>query len=69
MSTDQNSAEPQRQRIVRVPGSRRAKLTPAPGTTSEPVGETDEETDAAASIAPSSGPNDEQLRRDVPPHY
>ncbi|MET0813015.1 MAG: hypothetical protein ABWY03_08165 [Microbacterium sp.] len=41
------------------------KLTPAPGTTTEPV----EEADAAASGPPSGGPNDEQLRRDVPPHY
>lgn len=62
-----------RQRIERVPGSRRAKLTPAPGTTAEPV-PADEET-AEASAAPdaasgkSAGPNDEQLRRDVPPHY
>ena len=61
-----------RQRIERVKGSRRAKLTPAPGTTAEPV-PGDEATDAAAEApdaAPgSSGPNDERLRRDVPPHY
>jgi hypothetical protein len=60
-----------RQRIERVKGSRRAKLTPAPGTSAEPV--PGDETDAAApasDAAPgSSGPNDERLRRDVPPHY
>ncbi|HWM17892.1 MAG TPA: hypothetical protein VNP97_15050 [Microbacterium sp.] len=54
-----------RQRIEKVPGSRRAKLTPAPGTSEEsdiPV-----ETDDAE--APASGPNDERMRRDVPPHW
>ncbi|MGA7149359.1 MAG: hypothetical protein WBX17_12820 [Microbacterium sp.] len=61
-----------RQRIERVPGSRRAKLTPAPGTTPEPV-PADDKTDAATppvtGTGTSRGPNDEQLRRDVPPHY
>ncbi|MBW9111508.1 hypothetical protein JNB63_20295 [Microbacterium trichothecenolyticum] len=67
-----------RQRIERVAGSRRAKLTPAPGTTAEPIPADEKTTDAAppagregqgnaASDAP--GPNDERLRRDVPPHY
>lgn len=61
-----------RQRIERVPGARRAKLTPAPGTSEEP---TESDAEAAASDSPasgghaSSGPNDERLRRDVPPHY
>ncbi|WP_106814491.1 hypothetical protein [Microbacterium timonense] len=60
-----------RQRIERVRGSRRAKLTPAPGTSAEPVPGDDEDADAAAPTAASelSGPNDERLRRDVPPHY
>ncbi|MEV8266943.1 hypothetical protein [Microbacterium sp. NPDC076911] len=61
-----------RQRITRVPGTRRAKLTPAPGTTAEPVPGDERARDApgdsAASTAP-RGPNDDQLRRDVPPHY
>ncbi|NLP82461.1 hypothetical protein HF576_01220 [Microbacterium sp. CFH 90308] len=60
-----------RQRIERVPGSRRAKLTPAPGTTPEPVPADEEEipdTSAEASGI-SKGPNDERLKRDVPPHY
>ena len=73
-----------RQRIERVPGSRRAKLTPAPGTSAEPVPGDDPEPDAAAPADANgrdaagrdgvgrdaaSGPNDERLRRDVPPHY
>jgi len=60
-----------RQRVERVPGSRRARLTPAPGTTAEPV-PADETADAAPSAdaaSGDSGPNDERLRRDVPPHY
>jgi hypothetical protein len=64
------SSDP-RQRIVHVPGSRRVKLTPAPGTVDEPVG-ADEQADAAASGPPkpaATGPNDDRLRADVPPHY
>ena len=61
-----------RQRIERVAGARRAKLTPAPGSTAEPV-PADDETDAApspdAASETSAGPNDDRLRRDVPPHY
>jgi len=61
----------ERQRVVRVPGRRRAKLTPAPGTASEPVPTEDDETDASpeASGSRPSGPNDDRLRRDKPPHY
>ncbi|WP_137843771.1 hypothetical protein [Microbacterium sp. 2FI] len=62
-----------RQRIEKVPGSRRAKLTPAPGTTAEPRPADDEKTDAADGEAAASGtvagPNDERMRRDVPPHW
>ncbi|GAA1994276.1 hypothetical protein [Microbacterium pumilum] len=60
-----------RQHIERVAGSRRARLTPAPGTAPEPV--PSEETEDAAPVegdaASGSGPNDERMRRDVPPHY
>ncbi len=66
-----------RQRIVRV-GSRRVRLTPAPGTIAEPLaqddtaqddtGTTDAGTDAVRAI-PASGPNDERLRNEVPPHW
>lgn len=54
-----------------MPGARRAKLTPAPGTAGEPVPADDAEREEspAASGPPASGPNDERLRRDVPPHY
>lgn len=55
-----------RQRIVRVRGSRRAKLTPAPGTHAEP----DERDRPAPAAGPASGgPNDDRMRREVPPHY
>lgn len=61
-------SESDRQRVVRVPGSRRAQLTPVPGTDAEPeLPETDE--DAPAPDGAASGPNDERMRRDVPPHY
>ncbi|MCR2791641.1 hypothetical protein NQ156_01025 [Microbacterium sp. zg.Y625] len=61
----------ERQHIQRVPGARRAKLTPAPGTSAEPVPADGDGPDPAppATGAAASGPNDEQLRRDVPPHY
>jgi len=56
-----------RQRIVRVPGARRAKLTPAPGTTVEPVkGDATAEPTAEPT---ERGPNDDRMRRDVPPHW
>jgi len=62
-----------RQRVVRVPGSRRARLTPAPGTSEEPVvaDEPDEAAEGGASGTPRpvGGPNDERMLRDVPPHY
>lgn len=63
-----------RQRIERVRGSRRAKLTPVEGTITD-FTDTDEAPDAAppangrGAASGASGPNDEQLRRDVPPHY
>ena len=57
-----------RQRIERVRGSRRAKLTPAPGTAAEPV-PGDEVDETETTPTEDSGPNDAQLRRDVPPHY
>ena len=57
-----SSDDAERQRIVHVRGSRRAKLTPAPGTTQEPIA-ADESSDAE------TGPNDERMRREKPPHY
>ena len=59
-----------RQRVERVPGSRRAKLTPAPGTTPEPVpGDEPADDSGDAPTGGESGPNDDRLRRDIPPHY
>jgi len=56
-----------RQRVVRVPGSRRAKLTPVPGTDVDP--EAVDKSQAEPAPRPSGGPNDERMLRDVPPHY
>jgi len=56
-----------RQRIEKVPGARRAKLTPAPGTSADPDLPAEDEADADETAA--SGPNDERMRRDVPPHW
>ncbi|MCC4908786.1 hypothetical protein [Microbacterium sp. cx-59] len=60
-----SSSEP-RQRVERVRGSRRAKLTSAPGAVDAPDLP---ERDDAASAPSDGGPNDERMRRDVPPHY
>jgi len=66
-------SESERQRVVRVPGSRRAKLTPAPGTDPSPELPPEDDEDAptagAAGASGDAGPNDERMRRDVPPHY
>ncbi|WP_194421868.1 hypothetical protein [Microbacterium abyssi] len=63
---DSDAAAKQRQRIEKVPGRRRARLTPAPGT--DPSPEVAPKTDEPARPA-GRGPNDEQLLRDIPPHY
>ncbi|PZU27227.1 MAG: hypothetical protein DI577_11465 [Microbacterium sp.] len=69
-STDPDAAEPgaPRQRVVRVRGARRAQLTPVAGTDPDPEvsGPSDAPTPTAAEP---SGPNDDRMRRDVPPHY
>ncbi|MFT4259226.1 hypothetical protein [Microbacterium sp.] len=64
------------QRVVRVPGSRRARLTAVPGTDPQPeTRSADQEADAAPSASgakgrsAAKGPNDDRLRQDVPPHY
>ncbi|MDQ4213804.1 hypothetical protein [Microbacterium capsulatum] len=62
---ERDGTEP-RQRIVRVRGSRRARLTPAPGTHAEPD-ERDRESPAAPTEG--TGPNDDRMRREIPPHY
>ncbi|MEN8601973.1 hypothetical protein [Microbacterium rhizosphaerae] len=55
--------------MEKVPGRRRARLTPAPGTSAEPVPADDEPDAAPDAGSTASGPNDERMRRDVPPHY
>lgn len=65
------SDEQPRQRIVRVRGARRARLTPVEGTLSDSEAEATlrgEKTPDAAKPG-EAGPNDDRLRRDVPPHY
>lgn len=63
----------QRQRVVRVSGARRARLTPAPG--SDPAPESGPETADASAASEDrrprepKGPNDDRLIQDVPPHY
>lgn len=63
---DEKSPEPSRQRIVRVPGGRRARLTPAPDTDPSPDVVTNP---AREKRTADRGPNDARLRDDVPPHY
>jgi len=55
----------ERQRIVRVAGARRAKLTRVEGTTSEPHVKPERSVPADGD----RGPNDERMLREVPPHY
>ncbi|SJN15263.1 hypothetical protein FM104_00040 [Microbacterium esteraromaticum] len=56
----------ERQHVVRVAGARRAQLTPMPGTTPVPDRRADEPPNAPSS---ESGPNDDRMLREVPPHY
>ncbi|KQW06745.1 hypothetical protein ASC66_07330 [Leifsonia sp. Root4] len=71
-----------RQWVERVPGARRrARLTPVAGTDTSPeppITRDDPILDArpaadggapASGTPTASGPNDERLRRDVPPHW
>ncbi|WP_243393047.1 hypothetical protein [Microbacterium testaceum] len=74
-SVEREGAEPieapdtaARQPVVRVRGARRARLLAAPGTTAEPAPADERERGAGASPA-ASGPNDDRMLRDVPPHY
>lgn len=54
-----------RQRVERVRGRRRAKLTPAPG--SDPSPEAPVRRDAPAPAA--TTPDDERITRERPPHW
>lgn len=70
---DQPENGQRRQRVEQISGSRRARLTPAPG--SDPAPESrhdDDEAEAAAGKRRPpgpKGPNDDRLIQDVPPHY
>ena len=67
--SDPSEPESKRQHVERVPGSRRARLTPVPGTDPDP------ESGGAASATEKTrprgrkGPNDDRLIQDIPPHY
>ena len=66
---DPDAAGEKRQRIVRVPGSRRARLTPVPGTDPAPeAGEKPARTERRGGSG-AKGANDDRLLGDVPPHY
>lgn len=74
MASADGSGEPDqqagsRQRVVRVPGARRAKLTAAPGATAEPAPRDEASDPTPEPDASTAGPNDDRLRQDVPPHY
>jgi hypothetical protein len=58
-----------RQRVERVPGARRARLTAAPDTTAEPVPADDSVETPGLEPGAAAGPNDERMRRDKPPHW
>lgn len=62
-----DAPEPARQRIVRVPGSRRARLTPVEG--SDPSPDAPLKDAPAKKDASARGTNDDRLLGDVPPHY
>lgn len=62
-----------RQAVVKQPGARRAKLTPAPNTDPSPDTPIEREEGGVASVgeaAPGArGENDDRLKRDRPPHW
>jgi hypothetical protein len=63
--TEQRDPDAPRQKVVRIAGSRRARLTPVPGTDTDPERVVK---DPQRPKGP-KGPNDDQLMQDVPPHY
>ncbi|NHI17886.1 hypothetical protein [Microbacterium excoecariae] len=60
-----------RQRVERVRGARRARLTPVPDTLTDSEAEATLRAEDAPPASPTGAPsaNDDRLRRDVPPHY
>ncbi|MGH3688664.1 MULTISPECIES: hypothetical protein [unclassified Microbacterium] len=67
--TDESDSSAPRQRVVRVSGSRRARLTPVPGSDPEPESGPADVPPPPARPKGAKGPNDDQLIQDVPPHY
>ena len=66
--TDESDTSAPRQRVERVSGSRRARLTPVQGSDPAPevpLGDKPERVRPKGA----KGPNDDQLLQDVPPHY
>jgi hypothetical protein len=68
---DEQDPDAPRQRVERVAGSRRARLTPVAGTDADagaavPGAEEDPKRTAPRT---GKGPNDDRLFQDVPPHY
>jgi len=65
-----DDGETPRQRVVRVRGSRRARLTPVEGTLTDADAEATLRGERPAPPASGErGLNDDRLRREVPPHY
>jgi hypothetical protein len=59
-----------RQRVERVPGSRRARLTPVAGSDPDPEsGPESVGRDRKRRPNGPAGPNDDRMMQDVPPHY
>jgi hypothetical protein len=59
----EEATAPERQRVVRARGARRAKLTPAPGSDPSPESPSVRESSGPA------GPDDERITRERPPHW
>jgi hypothetical protein len=74
MPEDASSGDPAsdapRQRVERVPGSRRARLTPVAGSDPDPEGGPRAVVkDGKRRPSGPAGPNDDRMMQDVPPHY
>ncbi|MFJ2544549.1 hypothetical protein [Microbacterium sp. NPDC087589] len=63
--TDERDSDEPRQKVVRVAGSRRARLTPVADTDTDPERVSKEPNRPTGP----KGPNDDRLMQDVPPHY
>ncbi|MFS0854615.1 hypothetical protein [Microbacterium sp. 179-I 3D4 NHS] len=68
---DEQRRDAPRQRVERVAGSRRARLTPVEGTDPHAGAAVPGADDEPSRPAPRTGkgPNDDRLFQDVPPHY